>query len=101
MNRSNKLGQVMYELSNKFEDLHLKMRTHKRLKIPFSNQRKSLRSKPDFKNGDVVFYYFSPRGVLNLSRKPKLSWTGHRIVNLPSEALSIIYPLRTWTVNGR
>ena len=89
------------ELSDKFEDIHLKMRTHEKLKIPFSNQRKSLRSKPDLKMGDVVFY-FSPRGVLNLSRKLTLRWTGpYRIVNAPSEALSIIYPLGNWAVNKR
>ena len=60
-----------------FEDLHLKMQTHKRLTIPFSNQRKSLRSKPDFKTGDKVFY-FSPRGKWNLSQKLTLRY---RIVN--------------------
>ena len=53
----------------------------------------SLRCKPDFKTGDIVFY-FSPRGALNLSRKLTLRWTGpYRIVNTPSGALSILYPL--------
>ena len=80
-----------------FEDLHLKMQTHKRLTIPFSNQRKSLRSKPDFKTGDKVFY-FSPRGIWNLSQKLTLRY---RIVNTPSEALFIIYPLGTWAVYKR
>ena len=89
------------ELSSKFEDLHLRMQDHERLKIPFANQRKSLRTEPELRTGDVVFY-FSPKGVLNLSRKLTLRWTGpYRIVNTPSEALSIIYPLGTWAVNKR
>ena len=51
MYRRKKLGQDMYlNFVN-----YVKIRTHERLRVPLSNQRKSPRFKLDCKTGDVVF----------------------------------------------
>lgn len=44
----------------------------------------------------------SPRGVLNLSRKLTLRWTGpYRVTNTPSESLFVIDPIGGWAINKR
>jgi len=51
--------------------------------------------------GDVV-YYMSPRGVINLSKKLTLRWTGlYYVIGTPTESLSVIKTIGNWAVNKR
>ena len=88
-------------LSNHFEKIHETMAKHERMCIPVSNEIKIPRGSKKISNGDIV-YYMSPKGVLNLSRKLTLRWTGpYRVINTPSESLSVIDPIGNWAVNRR
>ena len=69
--------------------------------IPVSNEIKIPRGSKKISSGDIV-YYMSPKGVLNLSRKLTLRWTGpYRVISTPSESLSVIDPIGGWAVNRR
>ena len=47
-------------------------------------------------------YYMPPRGVVNLSKKLTLRWTGpYKVTGTPTESLSIINPMGNWAVNKR
>ena len=89
------------KLSSKMEEIHSRMTKKESLSIPVSNQVKSPRSKNPIAIGDIV-YYFSPRGILNLSKKLTLRWTGpYRVLQKPTESMCIIYPKGNWATNPR
>ena len=44
----------------------------------------------------------SPRGVINLSKKLTLRWTGpYKVIRTPTESLSVINPIGNRAVNKR
>jgi len=44
----------------------------------------------------------SPKGILKLPKKLTLRWTGpYRLIETPSESLSVIYPVGNWALNKR
>lgn len=88
-------------LSIKMEKIHSRMVQQERLSIPISNQVKAPRSRNPIITGDIV-YYFSPKGILNLSKKLTLRWTGpYRVLQKPTESMCIIYPIGNWATNPR
>ena len=53
------------------------------------------------KIGDLVFQ-FSPRAVLNLSRKLTLCWISpYHVVNIFSPSLCVIFPVGDWALNKK
>ena len=97
----NTLTSYVNKLSFKMERIHSRMVEQESLSIPVSNQIKSPRSKNPITPGDIV-YYFSPRGILNLSKKLTLRWTGpYRVLQKPTESMCIIYPVGNWATNPR
>jgi len=66
-----------------------------------STEIKVPRGSTNISLGDIV-YYMSPRGVVNLSKKLTLRWTGpYRVTGTPTASLSIINPIGNWAVNKR
>ena len=62
---------------------------------------KSPRGKDSIKLGDLV-YQFSPRSVVNLSRKLTLRWIGpYRVVEIISPSLCIIFPVGSWCIQKK
>ena len=75
------------------------MMKHEQLCIPVSTEIKVAWGSPNISLGDIV-YYMSPRGVVNLSKKLTLRWTGpYRVTGTPTVSLSIINPIGNWAVN--
>ncbi len=67
----------------------------------FKDTIKIPRGSSNINLGDIV-YYMSPRGVINLSRKLTLRWTGpYKVTGAPTESLSVINPIGNWAVNKR
>ena len=88
-------------LSNKMDNIHNTIIKHETLNIPVLTEIKAPRSKYQISVGNIVFY-MSPKGVLNLSKKLTLRWTGpYRVIETPSESLSVIYPVGNWALNKR
>ena len=79
------------KLSNKMDKIHNTMVKHETLNIPVLTEVKAPRSKYQISIGNIVFY-MSPKGILNLSKKLTLRWTG---------SLSVIYPVGNWAINKR
>ena len=53
------------------------------------------------KLGDLV-YQFSPRAIVNLSRKLKLRWHGpYRVVKIISPSLCTIFPVGDWCIHKK
>ena len=47
-------------------------------------------------------HYMSPRGMVNLSKKLTLRWTGpYTVTGTPTDSLSVINPIGNWAVNKR
>ena len=91
----------MLNLSKHIEDIHEEMVKHEQLCIPVSTEIKIPRGPSSINLGDIV-YYMSPRGVINLSKKLTLRWTGpYKVTGTPSESLSVINPIGNWAVNKR
>ena len=62
---------------------------------------KSPRGEAFIKLGDLV-YQFSPRAVINLSRKLTLQWIGpFCIVEILSPSLSVIFPVGNWAAHKK
>ena len=88
-------------LSNKMDNIHNTIIKHETLNIPVLTEIKAPRSKYQISVGNIVFY-MSPKGILNLSKKLTLRWTGpYRVIETPSESLSVIYPVGNWALNKR
>ena len=93
--------QYIINLSKTFEQIHCSMARHEKVSIPVDSSIKSPRNPRIIKVGDTV-YYFSPRGVINLSRKLTPRWSGpYRVVQTLSPSLSIIYPLGDWAISKK
>ena len=96
-----KWTNFVLNLSKHFDDLHEEMMKHEQLCIPVSTEIKVPRGSTNISLGDIV-YYMSPRGVVNLSKKLTLRWTGpYRVTGTPTASLSIINPIGNWAVNKR
>ena len=68
------------------------MRKNELLAIPMDQGIKSPRGIDTIKLGDLV-YQFSPRAIVNLSRKLTMRWHGpYRVVEIISPSLGIIFP---------
>ena len=77
------------------------MMKHEQLCIPVSTEIKIPRGSTNITLGDIV-NYMSPRGVINLSKKLTLRWTGpYKVIGTPTESLSVINPVGSWAVNKR
>lgn len=60
---------------------------HETLNIPVLTEIKAPRSKYQISVGNIVFY-MSPKGILNLSKKLTLRWTGpYRVIETPSRII--------------
>ena len=96
-----KWTNFVLNLSKHIEDIHEEMAKHEQLCIPVSTEIKIPRGNSNINLGDIV-YYMSPRGVVNLSKKLTLRWTGpYKVTGTPTESLSVINPLGSWAVNKR
>jgi len=96
-----KWTNFVLNLSKHIEDIHDRMAKHERLCIPVSTEIKIPRGRSNINLGDIV-YYMSPRGVVNLSKKLTLRWTGpYKVTGTPTESLSVINPIGNWAVNKR
>ena len=88
-------------LSSKMDKIHNTMIKHETLNIPVLTEIKAPWSKYRISVGNIVFY-MSPKGILNLSKKLTLRWPGpYRVIETPSESLSVIYPVGNWALNKR
>ena len=77
------------------------MARYEQLCIPVSTEIKIPRGSSNITLGDTV-YYTSPRGVVNLSKKLTLRWTGpYTVTGTPTDSLSVINPIGNWAVNKR
>ena len=91
----------VFNLSKHFEDIHEEMMKHEQLCIPVSTEIKIPRGSTNISRGDIV-YYMSPKGVVNLSKKLTLRWTGpYRVTGTPTESISVFDPIGSWAVNKR
>ena len=94
-----KWTNFVLNLSKHFEDIHEEMARHEQLCIPVSTEIKIPRGSSSINLGDTV-YYMSPRGVVNLSKKLTLRWTGpYKVTGTPTDSLSVINPIGNWAVN--
>ena len=88
-------------LSKHIEDIHEEMMKHEQLCILVSTEIKIPWGSTNITLGDEV-YYMSPRGVINLSKKLTLRWTGpYKVIGTPTESLSVVNPIGNWAVNKR
>ena len=77
------------------------MRKNELLAIPMDQGIKSPRGTNLIKLGDLV-YQFSPRAIVNISRKLTLRWIGpYRVVEIISPSLCIIFPVGNWCVQKK
>ena len=89
----------MLNLSKHIEDIHEEMVKHEQLCIPVSTEIKIPWGSSNINLGDTV-YYMSPRGVIILSKKLTLRWTGpYKVTRTPTESLYVINPIGNWAVN--
>ena len=94
--KSNNWTKYVENLSGRFEEIHEHMRKHELLTIPMDQGIKSPRGLNFIKLGDLV-YQFSPRAIVNLSRKLTLRWIGpYRVVEIISPSLCTIFPIGEW-----
>ena len=94
-----KWTNFVLNLSKHIEDIHEEMAIHEQLCIPVSTEIKKPRGSSNINLGDTV-YYMSPRGVINLSKKLTLRWTGpYKVKGTPTDSLSVINPIGNWAVN--
>ena len=99
--RSLSWNKYVENLSDRFKEIHESMRKNELLNIPVDQGIKSPRGIDIIKLGDLV-YQFSPRSVVNLSRKLTLRWVGpYRVVEIISPSLCIIFPVGSWCLQKK
>ena len=78
-----------------FPDIHLQTITlWTKFKINLSNHFEKNHETMAKREKMYIVYYMSLKGVLNLSRKLTLRWTGpYWVISTPSETLSVIDPI--------
>ena len=99
--KSNSSTKYVENLSGRFREIHEHMRKNELLAIPMDQGIKSPRDTNFIKLGDLV-YQFSPRAIINLSRKLTLRWIRpYRVVEIISPSLCIIFPVGNWCVQKK